>query len=261
MAKVQKVLKKAAKKVTAKPAKAKKPEKPTAKAQGAAVASDTDDGTKVKKTRKQKVEEIGGDDLPPDDAEIEAEALDAEKLVAEVEREENAAAAENDDDSDFSAAPLPSFAADDDIAADTVLPSMEGMSILRETELNDVINDVKRRSEANGGYITYEELNQILPQNIVDAIQSDRYLKILEALGVQVIREDDVKKWLDAKNQKSSDPKVRSSEMIEDPIRMYLHQMGQVQLLSRDEEVSICQTIEDAETKTRDMFNRFLFAF
>ena len=48
--------------------------------------------------------------------------------------------------------------------------------------------------------------------------------------------------------------------MIEDPIRMYLHQMGQVQLLSRDEEVTICQTIETAESKTRDMFNRFLFA-
>ena len=35
-----------------------------------------------------------------------------------------------------------------------VVPSMEWMSILRETELNDVIQEVKRRSEANGGYIT-----------------------------------------------------------------------------------------------------------
>ena len=35
--------------------------------------------------------------------------------------------------------------------------------------------------------------------------------------------------------------------------------MGQVQLLSRDEEVTICQTIEDAEAKTKNMFNRFLF--
>ena len=131
---------------------------------------------------------------------------------------------------------------------------------LRETELNDVINDVKRRSEANGGYVTYEELNQILPSNIVDAIQSEKYLKILEALGVQVIREEDVKNYLDAKNAKQVDPKARAAEMIEDPIRMYLHQMGQVQLLSRDDEVRICTTIEDAESKTRDMFNRFLFA-
>ncbi len=209
-------------------------------------------------------DEIDEDDLPPDDDEIEAEAasLDAEKLAAEVEQQEGKAAEEDDGESVLDDAPLPAFVATDEATddVDAVLPSMEGMSILRETELNDVINDVKRRSEVNGGYVTYEELNQILPQNIVDAIQSDRYLKILEALGVHVIREEDVKKYIEAKNAKSTDPKTRAAEMIEDPIRMYLHQMGQVQLLSRDEEVDICQTIEDAEVKIRDMFNRFLFA-
>ena len=216
------------------------------------------------------VEPSGGDagdlddDVPSDeDAELEAAALDADKLAAEVEQGEAEARSEEGADGDLTEAePLPSFSIEDEIGVDLegVLPSMEGMSILRETELNDVINEVKRRSEANGGYVTYEELNQILPQNIVDAIQSDRYLKILEALGVQVLREEDVRKWVEAKNQKAADPKARAAEMIEDPIRMYLHQMGQVQLLSRDEEVTICQTIEDAESKTRDMFNRFLFA-
>ena len=215
-----------------------------------------------KRGRKKKVADLD-DDMPfEDEAEAEAAALDTEQLAAEVERTEGKAS-EGEEDAD-APQPLPSVAVagDDFDAADveTLLPSMEGMSILRETELNDVIQDVKRRSEANGGYITYEELNQILPNNIVDAIQSDKYLKILEALGVQVIREDDVKKYLDAKNAKQSDPKARAAEMIEDPIRMYLHQMGQVQLLSRDEEVSICTTIEEAEAKTKEYFNRFLFA-
>ena len=41
---------------------------------------------------------------------------------------------------------------------------------------------------------------------------------------------------------------------------MYLHQMGQVQLLTREEEIEICSTIETAEAKTKDVFNRFLFA-
>ena len=208
-------------------------------------------------------EELLDADTPPEDAEAEdADALDADKLAAEVERGESEASAAAEEGDMGLAAPLPSFDMGDDAAndIDMVLPSMEGMSILRETELNDVINEVKRRSESNGGYVTYEELNQILPQNIVDAIQSDRYLKILEALGVQVLREEDVPKWKEAKNQKTADPKARAAEMIEDPIRMYLHQMGQVQLLSRDEEVDICQTIETAEAKTRDMFNRFLFA-
>ena len=292
MAKVKKALEKAAQKETKKQAKtvksAKKAEKPAGAKAGkkpgrkakkvveeesndmpevdedeelSASFEDGDVPVKPARRRRRKADE-GDDDLPPDeDAEIEAATLDADKLVAEVEQGESAHS-EEESDASLQAAPMPSFGEDDDSVADveTVLPSMEGMSILRETELNDVINDVKRRSEANGGYVTYEELNQILPQNIVDAIQSDRYLKILEALGVQVLREEDVRKWVEAKNQKAADPKARAAEMIEDPIRMYLHQMGQVQLLSREEEVTICQTIEDAEVKTRDMFNRFLFA-
>ena len=275
MANVKKALKKAAKKLMKKPAKGKDKsvsKKTPVKKTGGKTAVGHDAAAKSKPStapRRRKAiddDQSSDDDLPPTDAdeELDEDSLDDDLLVAEVEREEghedDSRPAEGEDaEENLPPQPLPSFGADDAEGSETVLPSMEGMSILRETELNDVIVDVKRRSEANGGYITYEELNQILPSNIVDAIQSDRYLKILEALGVQVLREEDVKKWLEAKNQKASDPKARAAEMIEDPIRMYLHQMGQVQLLSRDEEVTICQTIEDAEAKTKNMFNRFLF--
>ncbi len=198
------------------------------------------------------------DDLPEgelDDEELLASLeFDSDQIAADVERKEEEHSEEELEE--IPDEPAPSFAAGEDIdASEIIMPSMEGMSILRETELNDVIQDVKRRSEANGGYITYEELNQILPSNIVDAIQSDRYLKILEALGVQVIREDDVKRWLEAKDSKLPRP-----DIIEDPIRMYLHQMGQVQLLSRETEIEICSIIEHAESLTKDVFNRYLFA-
>ncbi len=255
MATVKKALKKAAKK------KEKKPATEQAKGKKRSKKATGEESALTRKSPALMVNDIDdeGDDLPPEDEVEEAEALDTESLVAEVERTEE----KGDENAEDAAAVLPSVAegeSADASDADQVLPSMEWMSILRETELNDVIQDVKRRSEANGGYITYEELNQILPSNIVDAIQSDKYLKILEALGVQVIREDDVKKYLDAKNAKQTDQKTRTSDMIEDPIRMYLHQMGQVQLLKREEEVDICAIIEDAEAKTKDMFNRFLFA-
>ena len=167
----------------------------------------------------------GMDDLPPDDdADMPPDDFDDEKLVAEVQKAENAGEEGDGDelaDGDDLPPPEPlpvNVAVEDDV---DVLPSMEGISILREKELNDVLNDVKRRSEANGGYITYEELNQILPQNIVDEIQSERYLKILEALGVQVLHEDAVKRWLESKAEKLTDAKARAQEMIEDPIRMY----------------------------------------
>ena len=265
MAKAKKAVAKVSAKKSAATAVGKKPakKKSAGKASGASASGTVvaKRVSKVSRTSRLRQDELEGDDLPPDDVDAEAEALDTEQLAAEVERTE-AKAGDAAEESDGDAPPP--VVADQESAdasdADTILPSMEGMSILRETELNDVIQDVKRRSEANGGYVTYEELNQILPSNIVDAIQSDKYLKILEALGVQVIREEDVRKYLEAKNAKSVDPKAQKAEMIEDPIRMYLHQMGQVQLLKREEEVEICTVIEEAERKTRDMFNRFLFA-
>ena len=243
-------------------------------AKGAAGRNPIDgaDLKKKNKTRPLKAE-LGDDDLigfdddplavdAEDAEELAADVIDADKLAAEVERDENNAQSEDGDADLEQEEPLPSLPGQFDVSdqdVETVLPSMEGLSILRETEINEVLNEVKRRSESNGGYVTFEELNQILPQNIVDAIQSDRYLAILDALGVQVLREEDVKKWLDAKNQKNADQKKGLAEMMDDPIRMYLHQMGQVELLSRDEEIHLCRTIEDAEDKVRNMFNRFLF--
>ena len=254
-----------------KPAKSKKPvktKKPTAKpavSKKPVVAK----GAKPKVRMPQPIEDDIGDDLPPAEAEDEevvasAATIDADEIAREVERAEGrlADAAETEEDyvqpTGIVAEAVQAEQAEE-AESETVLPAMEGMSILRKTELNDVVQDVKRRSEANGGYITWEELNQILPQNIVDAIQSDKYLTILDALGVQVIREDDVKKFLEARNAKQNE-KRSHHESVEDPIRMYLHQMGQVQLLTREEEIEICSTIETAEAKTKDVFNRFLFA-
>ena len=170
MATVKKPLKAAGKK---RQSAAKKQQKssPQERPDALDTLSSGSDAAKAGRPRR-KVRDDAGDDLPPEDAEVDVESLDADLLVAEVERQESKGS-EEDAESALPEAPLPAFAADDDDAladADAVLPSMEGMSILRETELNDVINDVKRRSEANGGYVTYEELNQILPQNIVDAI-------------------------------------------------------------------------------------------
>jgi len=54
--------------------------------------------------------------------------------------------------------------------------------------------------------------------------------------------------------------KPQKSESFDDPIRAYLHQMGQVPLLTREEEVKICKEIEKSEKAVRESFNRFGFA-
>ena len=245
-------------------AKQTKPAKTSAKGAGGKVP-------KLRKKRMPKLEldAIEGDDLPPDDSEPDVKNMDMDTLAEEVSRKEAFGVnriedGAQDEDDEFAEEEVPELTAEDFGAKPTdkqedeeeVLPAMEGMSILRENEINDVIQEVKRRNEQNGGYITYEELNQVLPQHIVDAIQTDRYLKTLEALGVHVIREEDVKQWLENKNQQMND---KVHDVMEDAIRMYLHQMGQVEVLSSDQEVELCEAIEESATKAREMFNSFLF--
>lgn len=134
------------------------------------------------------------------------------------------------------------------------------MSILHETEFNGIIQDLRRRGKANGGYVTYEELNQLYPSHIAEAIQSDKYLKILDALGVHVIREEDVKKFLEVANTKKPDKEAPTSDGDADMLQMHLHQMSGANPLTRDEEFECFERIEKSKERSFELFNRFLFA-
>ena len=140
--------------------------------------------------------------------------------------------------------------------SEEVLPSVEDYSTLRADEISESIREIRRKAESNGGYVTYEELNRMLPQGVVDAIQSERYLKVLDALDIRLLREDEVERWL---AERSGKP-VEERDLGEDPVRMYMRQMGRVQLLTPDEENDVFATLEAAERKCRELFNRYGFA-
>lgn len=141
----------------------------------------------------------------------------------------------------------------DDVEAS---PSVEDYSSLREAEMQAALAEIRRRSDANGGYVTYDEINCILPQQLVDAVETEQYLKILEQLGVHVIKEEDIASWLAEK----AGGRRQEPECTGDSIRMYMRQMGQAELLSPEEEWQIFKRIENAECECRRIFNRFAFA-
>ena len=205
-------------------------------------------------------------------AEAEAAALDIEKVADEADQLEDverapADAADIPDAADIEEVmpiddvmPMPSTGYGDDFDPED-MASYAGRSVLGAEERNAVIQEVKQHAEKNGGYVTYDELNQIVPATVQDESTADEYLAILQALNVDVIRAEDVETYR-ANKDRQGDSRLhaaRVQEMFDDPIRMYLHQMGQVPLLSREQEVDICQQIEESEAKTKDMFNRFAF--
>ena len=230
----------------------------------------------------EELEEVGSDDEAPDEAtlakgadaaEREASRLDLEEVAKQADRQENRQGAEGDGAEGVATeeqlalagvvppSSRPTTANSDEYDPESVdaVADFKARSVLGAEERNAVIQEVKQAAEKNGGYVTYEQLNSIVPQTVQDESTTDEYLMILQALNVDVIRADDVEAYRASKDQKAVKT-APQRDSIDDPIRMYLHQMGQVPLLTREQEVEICMRIEEAEVKAKEMFNRFTFA-
>jgi RNA polymerase primary sigma factor len=111
------------------------------------------------------------------------------------------------------------------------------------------------------GYLTFDDLNEALPPDLTDADELDLILMRLRKLEIDIIEASEVDRYKDVK--KDSDEEEEKPEpkldILDDPVRMYLKQMGQVPLLTREQEVEISKRIEEAEERVSDQINRFGF--
>lgn len=102
------------------------------------------------------------------------------------------------------------------------------------------------------GYLTYEEINDFLPENIISAEQIEKVFSVLDGEKIKIVDSESEfkaqKKHADGngKQKKETLPKAVYSGS-EDPVKMYLRQMGQISLLSREDEVTLAKEIEKAE--------------
>ncbi len=97
------------------------------------------------------------------------------------------------------------------------------------------------------GAISYEELNDRLPASIVQAEDIDAALSRLEENGIEIIEETEYRKRrLASRHHRSMALMSEESDArdLNDPVRMYLSQMGTIPLLTRDEEIKLAKTIE-----------------
>lgn len=112
------------------------------------------------------------------------------------------------------------------------------------------------------GFITYEEINEILPMSFDSADQIDQVLIFLSGMDIQVLNQSEVEKQKERKKEaKELESLPRRSEGApDDPVRMYLKEMGSVPLLSREEEVEISKRIEKAQIQIERIIMRFRYA-
>ncbi|MDO4696774.1 MAG: RNA polymerase sigma factor RpoD [Neisseria sp.] len=110
------------------------------------------------------------------------------------------------------------------------------------------------------GYITYAEINDALPDDMSDADQIDNIVNMIQGLGIQVTEEApdaDTLLMNDSGTGMTDDDAVEEAEAAlstadsefgrtTDPVRMYMREMGQVDLLTREDEIIIAKKIENA---------------
>ncbi len=119
--------------------------------------------------------------------------------------------------------------------------------------LNQRIKQLVQKGKEKG-YLTYEELNDMLPDDAdISPEKIDDILMMLDELGVDLIDESEIESR-DAMEAEEAEvfPEVdlelgevpTITEKIDDPVRMYLTQMGEIPLLTRDEEIMLAQKIE-----------------
>jgi len=136
--------------------------------------------------------------------------------------------------------------------ANVAQPPAEGEAAVPLGGINEKIRQLIRLSKEQG-YLTFDDINEALPESIENQEEIDNVLSILQNLEIEILEPDQVEDYKQ-RQEEAEEEESRSSQndILDDPVRMYLKQMGQVPLLTREQEVEISKRIENAELKAQE---------
>jgi RNA polymerase primary sigma factor len=118
--------------------------------------------------------------------------------------------------------------------------------------INDKIRNLIRLSKEQG-YLTFDDINEALPESVENQEEIDNVLSILQNLEIEILEPDQVEDYKQRMEEAEEEQsKSSQNDILDDPVRMYLKQMGQVPLLTREQEVEISKRIETAELKAQE---------
>ncbi len=115
---------------------------------------------------------------------------------------------------------------------------------------------VKRFKEDD--FLSYSDVEEILPDATADDL--DRVFMELRKLDIELEKDSDLNTKESGGDDSDDDKTKGDQDILDDPVRMYLKQMGQVPLLDRDQEVEISKRIEIAENQVKDIIYNMGFA-
>ena len=107
------------------------------------------------------------------------------------------------------------------------------------------------------GHLTYDDINDALPDNVLSPDDLDQIYTKLANLEIEIVDPAEVDRI--KQPEVEEDEEKGRLDILDDPVRMYLRQMGKVPLLTRDQEVSICKRIEEADQAQKRLIYSFGF--
>jgi len=125
-----------------------------------------------------------------------------------------------------------------------------------DAELSEKIKELVRLAQEQG-HLTYSDINEVLPENLVTPEKLDEIFSKLRTLEIEIVDQAEVDNVRKPGADEDDSPRL---DILDDPVRMYLKQMGQVALLTRAQEVEISKRIEAAETEVTRIIYSLGFA-
>jgi RNA polymerase primary sigma factor len=123
-------------------------------------------------------------------------------------------------------------------------------------DLTERVKDLLRLAKEQG-HLTYEDVAEAFPDNVAAADDLSEVYRTLANLDIEIIDQSEVDRPKQPEPEEAEEkPHL---DLLDDPVRMYLSQMGRVPLLDREKEVAICKRIEDAETEVKRIVYSFGF--
>ncbi len=134
------------------------------------------------------------------------------------------------------------------VAESTHLDEKDSKEALSEKAIKLLITQGKQR-----GYITYEELNEVLPEDKLNSEQIEDFMSSITEMGINIVEDEETEQEGKPKHiqfdeesgeEREDLPEAREVGRTDDPVRLYLSEMGSVELLSREGEIEIAKRIE-----------------
>jgi RNA polymerase primary sigma factor len=132
---------------------------------------------------------------------------------------------------------------------------------LEHPEMQEKLRELIKLAKEQG-YLTFDDLNEALPESVNEPEEMEAVITRLKGMEFDIIDASEVDRYKDGKKEHDEEEEEKPEaklDILDDPVRMYLKQMGQVPLLTREQEVEISKRIEDAELMVQKYIHRYGF--